>query len=352
MNRSKRSVMWAALTAIILLVGFSVYGAFLGADRAQAFFNSLPLALYWGGLAVLLIVGIVLFRRLVKVPSLLLVHLGCILLLAGGMWGSKAGHTLQKRLLGADVIRKGQMPILEGTTENRVQLADSNDTGELPFSIRLADFRIEYYKPGTLILQDRAGGRWRMPAKPGETLALGAGWGKVTVQKTFENWKMDISGDQRVAFDAPGGNNPAVEVAHEKPDGSTTQRFVFPQQMGHMNANQPLHMSYHRSISDYISELKIIEDGREVAGKDIEVNHPLHYGGYHFYQHSYGQNEFGEYTVLMVVSDAGLNVVYAGYAMLIAGVFWHFLGRRLLKAARSRAPHPSENSAAPTDRTS
>lgn len=44
----------------------------------------------------------------------------------------------------------------------------------------------------------------------------------------------------------------------------------------------------------------------------------------------------GEYTILMVVSDAGLNIVYSGYAMLIVGVFLHFWGRRLWSSVRRR----------------
>jgi len=335
MNRFKRSILWAALIIIVLLTGFSIYGAFLGADRAQAFFNSLPVVVYWFALAALLIAGTLLFRRLIRVPSLLLMHLGCILILAGGMWGSAGGQRLQGRLLGRDRIQKGQMPILEGTAENRVRVADSNDMPELPFSIRLKDFRIEYYKPGTLIVQNRLGQSWRLPAEAGRSLSLGGGLGKVTVQRTFENFKMDISGDERMAYDAAGSYNPALEVVREKPDGSTAQQYVFLQQRGHMNPNADVVMSYNRGISDFISELVVIEDGKEVASKDIEVNHPLHYAGYHFYQHQYGQNEFGEYTILMVVSDSGLKAVFVGYAMLIAGVFWHFWTRRAPATAQN-----------------
>jgi hypothetical protein len=97
---------------------------------------------------------------------------------------------------------------------------------------------------------------------------------------------------------------------------------------GHGNSNDLLSMDYSRMVRDYISELEIVKDGAVVAAKDIEVNHPLHYGGYHFYQHSYGEDTLGKYTVLMVVSDSGLHLVYGGYLMLIAGIFWHFWGRR------------------------
>jgi hypothetical protein len=37
-----------------------------------------------------------------------------------------------------------------------------------------------------------------------------------------------------------------------------------------------------------------------------------------------------------VVSDSGLNLVYGGYLMLVAGVFWHFWGRRALAEIRTR----------------
>ncbi|UCD50819.1 MAG: cytochrome c biogenesis protein ResB [Phycisphaerales bacterium] len=332
MNRFKRPVLWAALIVILLLVCFSVYGAFLGADRAQVFFNSVPLTAYWFALAALLIAGIALFRRLIHVPSLLLMHLGCILILAGGMWGSAGGQALQARLLGRERIVKGQMPIREGATENHVRIGDSNDMPELPFSIRLRDFRIEYYQPGTLMMQSRSGQNWRMPAEAGATLSLGRELGKVTIQQTFENFRMDISGDERVAFDAPGGYNPALQVVREKPDGSTTQRYVFLQQAGHVNPNVDLMMVFNRAIRDYTSELEVVEEGRVVKQKDIEVNHPLYYGGYHFYQSSYGQNDLGEYTVLTVVSDSGLKAVFAGYAMLVGGVCWHFWFRRLRTA--------------------
>ncbi len=39
---------------------------------------------------------------------------------------------------------------------------------------------------------------------------------------------------------------------------------------------------------DYMSDLTILEDGKEVLKQTIEVNHPLHYRGLTFYQSSYG----------------------------------------------------------------
>ena len=336
MNRFKRVLLWAVLIAILLLALLSIYGAFVGAERAQAFFNSAPLAVYWFALTALLVVGLALFRRLRRAPSLLLMHVGCILVLGGGLWGSKGGHAIQKQLFGSERIVKGYMPILERTQENQVRLDDSNDVAPLPFSIRLRDFRMEYYEPGHLFIQSRGGKTWKMPAQAGRELSLGDGLGTVTIERVFKNLKVDISGDEPVYYDAPAGSNPALEIAQERPDTSTGKRYVFERSAGHVNPNDPLVMMYRRTVSDYISELEIVKDGKVVAAKDIEVNHPLHYGGYHFYQSSYGEDRLGEYTVLSIVSDSGLNLVYAGYAMLIAGMFWHFWGRRALSRLKDR----------------
>jgi hypothetical protein len=336
MSQFRRALLWAALIAVILLALLSVYGAFLGAERARVFFNSLPLAVYWFALIALLSAGIVAFRRLLQVPSLLLMHLGSILVLLGALWGSNGGHALAKRLFGHDKIPEGRMGILEQTQENRVLIADSNSTRELPFFVRLKDFRMDYYQPGTLFIHSRTGQNWRLPALAGQTLSLGEGLGKVTIRRVFENFRIDLQDKEPVAYDVPGGSNPALEVTVEKPGAAPGRRYVFERMPGHGNPNDPLQMSYSRMVRDYVSELEIVQDGQVVVAKDIEVNHPLHYGGYHFYQHSYGEDKLGDYTVLMVVSDSGLNLVYGGYLMLVAGVCWHFWGRRALTVIRAR----------------
>ncbi len=343
MSRCKRAVLWAALAAIILLILLSIYGAFLGAERAQAFFNSLPLAIYWFALVALLLVGIVVFRRLVQVPSLLLMHLGSVLVLLGGMWGSQAGHAIRRQFFGIDRIMKGQMAVFEGTQESRVRVEGANEVRELPFSVRLRDFRMEYYEPGHLFIQSRTGQTWKLAAKPGAVLPLGEGRGKITIQRVFANFKVSLEEGQRAPYDAPGGSNPALEVTIERPDGSTARGFVFEQFAPMFAEPVELEMSYRRTVRDYISELEIVQDGQVVAAKDVEVNHPLHYGGYHFCQHSYGQDQAGEYAVLLVVSDSGLNLVYGGYMMLVGGILWHFWGRRILGPLRTRqmmAPGP------------
>jgi len=332
MSRFRRGLMWAGLIAIILLIFLSIYGAFVGAERAKDFFNSLPLSVYWLALTVMLIAGVGSFRRLVRVPSLLLIHLGCILVLVGAMWGSNAGHELQRRVSGIDKFPRGNMVIYEGRSTNLVQLEDDmpiDSFGELPFSIRLKDFRLEYYEPAYLQIQSREEQRWKIPVKINTEFSLGADLGTVTIVKAFENFKITIDGDKRTAFDAPQpGYNPALEVQIKHPDGTVRTQYAFKRFPGHIHTEDKFLLRYQRTISDYVSELQVIKNKEVVAEKSIEVNHPLHFGGYHFYQHYYDA-QAGRYTILMVVSDSGLNVVYAGFLMLCIGVFWQLWPRRL-----------------------
>ncbi len=330
MNKFKRAVMWVGLALIILLLLVSIYGAFIGAARAKSFINRLPLMVYWIAFTLLLIIALAVFRRLVRVPGLLLIHLGCVFILAGFMWGSEAGHTLQKKLFGIDKITTGQMIIPEGHSHNRVILEDLKQIKKLPFSVELQDFQIEYYKPAYLYVQTRDGQGWKIPVETGTEFPLGPEFGTIKILRAFENFKITIEGGSRKIIDDPQpGINPALEVQITSPQGQVTTKYVFERFGGHTRPEDKFALSYRRVISDYISRLRIIEDNKVAAEKDIEVNHPLSFGGYHFYQHSYDA-EAGQYTVLMVVSDTGLAVVYGGYWMLCIGVFWHMWLRHIV----------------------
>ncbi len=235
-KKFRRAVMWIVLAMVVLLILLSVYGAFLGSYRAKSFFNSPVLSAYWLALMALLVMAFVVFPRPVRLPGLFLMHGGCILVLVGALLGSGTSLKVRNQLLGTDRIQAGQMVIFEGDAENHIRLEGSGQTRELPFYIKLKDFRIEFYTP--------------------------------------------------------------------------------------------------EYIRDYISDVQVVKDGNVVAEKSIEVNHPLHFGGYHFYQSSYDA-EGHKYTVLSVVSDMGLNLVYAGYLMLGIGVFWHFWVRHIFTKQNS-----------------
>ena len=334
MGNFKHVLMWAVMFLIVLLTGLSIFGAFIGAQRAQTLFNSVPLTVYWSVFLLVLLLGFAGFIRLLKVPALLLIHLGCILVLCGGLWGSRSAHDIRTKVMGDDRVYKGQVPVNEMSQENRVLTDIDEEVRELPFTLSLKDFTIEYYQPGKLYAQTRDGELWEFEAISGKEYPIGQTGASFRIVNLFENFKLTVEGEQVKPVDMEGpGSNPAVELVLKGEDGVERTKYVFMLFPGHIREDDKFFFSYNRVIKDYISDLEVIEDEQVAAAKSVEVNHPLHFGGYHFYQSSYKMADDGSYvSIFSVTSDSGLYLVYAGYAMLCIGVFWHLwfkdIGRR------------------------
>jgi hypothetical protein len=200
---------------------------------------------------------------------------------------------------------------------------------ELPFQIKLKDFEIEYYKPAYLQIRSQEGRGWKFPVETKVEYSLGPEFGTIKILKAVENFRITIEGEKKTVSDDPGpGYNPALEVQFTSPEGETTIQYVFEKFPGHSSPGDKFLLGYHRVISEYISRLEVVKDDKTVAEKDIEVNHPLHFGGYHFYQQDYDQ-ENRQYTILSVTSNTGLAAVYVGYWILGIGVFLHLWLRHI-----------------------
>ena len=223
--------MWLVLALIVLLIVLSVYSAFIGAARAKAMFNSLPLQIFWFALLLGLVISIIAFPQFTRKTPLALIHIAALLILIGGIWSSKTGHRMQRRLFKNDKFQAGKIMIEKDKKQNLMALKNYKGLIELPFHLALEDFTIEYYEAD-----------------------------------------------------------------------STDQ--------------------HHRMPRDYFSDIKVLENNKVVTSKKIEVNKPLHYGGYYFLQHEYGRRESNPYTVLNIVSDSGIGLVFGGYIFLCIGVFW------------------------------
>ncbi len=324
MHKFRQILLWFTLVIIALFTGLSIYGAFLGSQRARVFFNTIPVAVCWIMLGLALILGCVFFPRLRRRPALLLIHAGGLLVLIGGLWGSMAGVTLQNRLFDGNQIPAGRLAIVEGAQENRVWLEDSNNMADLDFSVALEGFRMEYYEPYLLQVQSTQGHLWKFPVESGAIYDLTDYGGTLTILRTFENFKMRLSDQGNEAYDDPNaGANAAVEVSIQYPDGQVATQYIFERLPWPHAAHDRLHLRYLRTVREYTSTVTILKDGKAVLHRNIEVNHPLHYAGYHLYQSSYGWDRSSGryYTVLQVVSDSGWMSVYTGYGMLCIGVF-------------------------------
>ncbi len=72
------------------------------------------------------------------------------------------------------------------------------------------------------------------------------------------------------------------------------------------------------NVAAYVAEVALIEDGREVTRRNVQVNEPLTYGGLGFYLRGYGETEEGYSITLLAVRDPGYGLVMvAGFVLLL-----------------------------------
>ncbi len=78
------------------------------------------------------------------------------------------------------------------------------------------------------------------------------------------------------------------------------------------------------AIKQYRSSIRLIAEGQSDVTRDVAVNAPAHFGGYHIYQFSCGHDP-RVYSVLLLVSDSGCSLIYLGMICLVvgsAGIGW------------------------------
>lgn len=89
-------------------------------------------------------------------------------------------------------------------------------------------------------------------------------------------------------------------------------------------------------VRDKKADLRVLEDGREVRRKVVEVNHPLRYGGYQFTLQDLDAEE--GWMLLAVRSGRGVSLVYVGMALLLIGVFGGLWVGPMVRSLRARIP--------------
>ncbi len=358
LSRVRRGFLWASVATCLLLAAVSIVTSFLGADRTRAAFNSIPGVALWAVMAMLLAAGPVIFPTLRR-PGLLAAHLGGVLILIGAAWGSTTAHRLRGALTGRVKPAAGVMVVHAGRTANAVwDRSGTRRLAELNFNVYLEKFWIEYHatapdEPWVFSVEALAPGqtgpaqRWRRAQAPWQV-------GQET-ELPFCDVSMDVLDYHLVQFgrgdDAP--ILPSAKIVLRR--GRRRREELIEPLPGVPYVRVPLARLYDSArawnqagapvlfleppspmVKDYKSALVIRREGREVARKTIEVNAPLHYGGYHFYQYDY-DHAAGEYTVLAAASDSGLYLVYAGFILLAGGMIWHALPLKRLWRRWGRA---------------
>jgi hypothetical protein len=342
-------------------VSYQFWGAvekvheFFGGAGTRAFFHSTPLVVFWFALLALLAAGLVFFRRLAATPAGLAMHLGSLLIVGGAIWGSPEAHAFRAEHFGSDKVPVGFVRLFPGQTKHRLNDLDfQTSLVELPFSLHLNDFHIDHYaveakecRLAVVYLSHS-----EAEDEPGHTEPEYFDWGigreieipgtgvRVTVLRSLDHARYTEEGD---VVQDPESLLPAIEIALAFED--RRRQFWLAPEPGERYAGVPLALVLKSAPAaqdfmegpfllfvmppmqpkSYVSDVEVLEGTQSIGHKIIEVNHPLHRGGYHFYQADVDYSDhYGEGTILRVVSDSGLLAVYLGFFLLVAGAFWRF----------------------------
>ncbi len=261
-----------------------------------------------------------------------LTHVSMLLILAGGVVRGLVGQ-------------RGQIAFYEGQTAEHF-LVDGLPQN-LPFSVHLAKFEIEMYeqegsagpelhseelaviwpamdiRTALPIKLDEA--QWVLPRgeEPGSENAL-----RVSVLHRVLDFVVNTE-TREVLSRSDKPYNPAIQV--ETVYAAVTNRTwlfaKYPDFNMRADEKPPYQLVYAvhvqepepPRVKDYKSSLRIIEGNAVVKEKTIEVNDPLSYKGYRIYQSGYNPQD-PRWTSLLVVRDPGVPLVYAGFALMIAGL--------------------------------
>lgn len=331
-----RMMRWFVLALIFSWVGLSVFGAFLGAERAKAVFTSGPMAVYWLVLSATLCAGFFVFARQRRDPGLLAMHLGLLAIMLGFFLGSETAQRWTAACGGRARIPWAYLPLREGQTSSAVRDRSLRRAiGELPFEVRLDAFEIEHYSVagvdpllyyGVFVSTPGAPhGEWQARALDGEpdrAQPLADTPIRVRVLEVTPAAE-GVPVSMRLELEAGGVRRKhVVSCAPDEPFARLALPPLFPGLPGLDRSASLILTPPSAPVRAYRSRVTVTEDGHERKA-EILVNRPLRVGGWHLYQHAWGEQP-ERHTILLVVSHAGLGVVYAGFVLLGAGAFVRF----------------------------
>jgi hypothetical protein len=332
------STMPAATTAIILITMLTIVmgvlnqsdpeaGGFAAAIGLTHLKNSWPFLM--AQLYVLVTLGLVILRRSIpfkkKNTGFILNHAGLWIIIAAASLGTGDLRRLRMEL------HRGE-PVWYAFDKN-------SQVYQLPFALELINFDIEEYPPQLAIVDSHTGYLSDPDQTPLPHIIAGKrtrllDW-EITIEEFFPS-AMYNNGE--FTYSEETGAPPFAKVtAVSSATGESHEgwiscgSFMFDAEYLWLDGRNVLVMTVpepRRYLSNVLA--RTMQD--EPRTVQIEVNKPPRISGWRLYQMSYDQSrgKWSEVSVLEIVKDPWLPMVYLGFVMLFAGavhIFW--IGKKL-----------------------
>lgn len=347
---SLRLTVICLLVSAVLVVWGTCYQVEFGLYQAQEKFFYAWFVPVWGFLPVpggKLVMWVLFFNLLFsmlihfhigwRVAGVILIHLGLLLMLAGGYFTHLTGNESYLPLLegeGSNVsidYREWELSVWQGEeTERKVTAVDDQRLTD-GASIALEDLglniKVENYYENARALKHRAGPAEGAPLSVSGITALTQAQPDHDPQKNVPGAVMTFradSIDQVVML--YGGDIGPTSLAL----GDTDLRV----QLRRRRYPLPLYMrlidfkkEQHPNSQMYKSFASLVEVTDQHAERDavIEMNRPLRYGGYTFYQASFSEGSSGEVSTFAVALNYGRIIPYIATGITSLGLAVHFL---------------------------
>jgi hypothetical protein len=163
----------------------------------------------------------------------------------------------------------------------------------------------------------------------GESLGLGNTGFELVIIAMYED--ANINRDMKELPEGAPGGRAALEIVINH--GSSKEERVLWEDEPFDIPGYRLVYGQDKRVRDFFSVLQVIDGEEVVLEKKIEVNDPLRYGGYTFYQSSYDQKGLS-WSGLQVRNDPGVPLVYAGFLIQILGMIVIFYINPLLRKSK------------------
>lgn len=247
-------------------------------------------------------------------------HAGLLLAVAGGA----AAH---------GGLQRTRFILEEGAAPGVLALAEDGTPLVLPFSLRLDDFVLDRFPP-MLLVGDADGTLHR-----GEVLMGPDAEDRIRgLRIRVVEWlaAASVPGTVPIAFRDEAAN-PAARVEVSSADGTViASGWLHPPGPigGSLSVALPdgraVHLESPRARG-FLAKVRSADPAGQVQPAEITVNHPLRRDGWAVYILGYDESlgPASRTAVFEAVEDHALPVVYAGIALILAGVVWHlWLPRR------------------------
>jgi hypothetical protein len=276
------------------------------------------------GLYLLTTLGLVILRRATKFNyrniGFLLNHLGLWIIVLAGSLGAGDLSRLQ-------VYANENEAVWYGYEKGQ-------KIRELPFTLKLIDFNIEFYNSKLAYIQSDAmklaeGVENNLTMMEAGLKIETAGW-----EVKIEDYIQEAKIDSNAYYEAPGDTlafplakisaihtSTGKEIQGIISAGGIMQRPIF------LKANERFSFAMTQpEPREYSSLLEIMSSSGDIDTSLLKVNEPIKVDGWNLYQLSYDERKgkWSELSVIEAINDPWLPVIYLGIFMVIAGALYLF----------------------------